>query len=316
MSGQHVFMAQEQDALIVLLPREESAAGEEARQPVRVPLNNRMAPTVKLVQLEEKEPGVYRYEYEFCNASSAQDPIEIVMFKIPLARERFCMSQQSSAASWVAPCAPGAERTQIVHPDFPWTSYSSWIRPLEQPAVEPGQCLGGFSILSDFLPGFKTAGFRGAIIKYAPDRMTWPEEVLHQAGSLEERSWFEKYFHDDRSHIPPRDAEGEHRKKLFGRNRSTGAAGEVRPGLCLSCGAFGATEEVARECGSHGFAIGSRAVIPNREGTYLERYCSAFPLTRDLNSLAGLRTRDGPRALRPDNRWASLPKSRMYLKTK
>ena len=187
-------MAQEQDALIVLLPREESAAGEEARQPVRVPLNNRMAPTVKLVQLEEKEPGVYRYEYEFCNASSAQDPIEIVMFKIPLARERFCMSQQSSAASWVAPCAPGAERTQIVHPDFPWTSYSSWIRPLEQPAVEPGQCLGGFSILSDFLPGFKTAGFRGAIIKYAPDRMTWPEEVLHQAGSLEERSWFEKYF--------------------------------------------------------------------------------------------------------------------------
>jgi hypothetical protein len=191
-------MAPERDALIVRLPQNEGD-DEASWKPVRVPLNNRLVPQVEVVDLQAQRSGVYRYSYKICNLEAAADRIEQVLFPVPLGRETLCMSH----SSWPAPCGPRAIMTQNVPKSFPWPSYSSWIRPLEQPAIEPGGCLDGFVIESDFLPGFLQAAFRGLVVHYAPDRMNWPEKVLAQAAELEERDWFEKYFLTLGPAIPP-----------------------------------------------------------------------------------------------------------------
>jgi hypothetical protein len=182
MERQYVFMARGGDALILIMPG--------STEQKRVPLNNQIIPVARS-KVARTSANEYQYSYEVCNTEAAKDPIEIFGIPVPLGRSRLCMTHRlETGTAWKAPCFDSV-------PEILWrrpgTGYQSWLTTNPASGVTPGRCLGGFTIASDLLPGVKTGIFAALAVRFAPERMEWPEEVLDQVASYEERSWFERY---------------------------------------------------------------------------------------------------------------------------
>lgn len=200
MEQRYVFLTREGDALVVLLPKDPKGDLEGEKRPVRVPLNNQLAPFVSVTDLQEFSRGMYRYSYEMCNEAQAKDAIEVISFPLPAGRKRFCMKHEASAFSWRGPCSDNLPRGAKI--EWPGSlGRMSWTRPSDAPAIGPGQCLAGFTIESDYRPGLAWVVFSMYTVRFAPDRMTWPEEVLAQLNLKNEA--FQKHFATIAPVFPP-----------------------------------------------------------------------------------------------------------------
>ncbi len=186
------------EALVVRAPKEPGGDLSGEKEIVRVLLHNRLVPEVDVVDLGIMLSGDFRYSYQVCNDRSAKDPIEVFMFPVPIGQTHVCMRHEISDGPWGGPCGPGAGGREIgtEQPFLPGTTvrmYTGWAGVVQPPnsPIEPGECLGGFVIESDYMPGFVKPSVRASVTRFQPDR-SWPEQILDQLGDFEERSWFEK----------------------------------------------------------------------------------------------------------------------------